>query len=155
MKKSIYEIVTEKVMEQLQKGVIPWRRPWVNGGAVNWKTQRSYRGINTFLLKAGEYATFHQIKEAGGKVKKGAKSQLVVFWKWVEKEDEERGEIEKIPYLRYYRVFDINTQVEGLESKREEVEYHHTPIEKAEDLYMGYKTDVTFHLGKAVYYPRI
>jgi antirestriction protein ArdC len=138
MGKSVYEIVTNKIIEQLEKGVVPWRKPWINGGAVNWKTQKPYRGINAFLLESGEYATFTQIQEAGGKVKKGAKSQIVVFWKWLEKEDEESGEVEKIPYLRYYRVFEINTQVEGLESKRKEKTFDHDPIEKAEKIFKGY-----------------
>ena len=32
----IYEMVTNKIVEQLEKGVVPWRKPWVNGGAVSW-----------------------------------------------------------------------------------------------------------------------
>ncbi|MED0665605.1 zincin-like metallopeptidase domain-containing protein [Bacillus badius] len=158
MSKKIYDIVTNKIIEKLEKGVVPWRRPWINGGAaVNWKTQKPYRGINTFLLEAGEYATFKQIQEAGGKVKKGEKSHIVVFWNLLEKENDENGEIEKIPYLRYYRVFEINSQVEGLESKRKEQSFNHDPIEKAEEIYKGYANapDYTFHSGKAAYYPTI
>lgn len=155
MKKNVYEIVTEKIIEQLEKGVVPWRKPWVNGGAVNWKSQKAYRGINAFLLEPGEYATFKQIQEAGGKVKKGATSHIIVFWKLLEKEDKESGEIEKIPYLRYYRVFEINSQVEGLKSKRENKTFDHDPIEKAEEIFKGYinAPDYTFNSGRAVYYP--
>ncbi|MDQ6601010.1 ArdC family protein [Bacillus salipaludis] len=157
MKKSIYEIVTEKVIEQLEKGVVPWRKPWINGGAVNWKTQRPYRGINTFLLESGEYATFKQIQDAGGKVKKGEKSHIVVFWKWIEKENEESREIEKIPYLRSYRVFEINNQVEGLESKKKDTTFDHDPIEKAEEIFKGFidSPEYTFYSGRAVYYPTV
>lgn len=153
----MYEIVTEKVMEELEKGVVPWRKPWINGGAVNWKTQKAYRGINVFILESGEYATYKQIQEAGGKVRKGEKSHIVVFWKWLEKEDEESGKVEKIPYLRYYRVFEINSQVEGLESKRKETSFDHDPIEKAEEIYKGFinAPDYTFFSGKAVYYPTL
>ncbi|MBH0175752.1 DUF1738 domain-containing protein [Fictibacillus sp. 23RED33] len=157
MKKSVYEIVTEKVMEELEKGVVPWRKPWINGGAVNWKTQKAYRGINVFLLESGEYATYKQIQEAGGKVRKGEKSHIVVFWKWLEKEDEESGKVERIPYLRYYRVFEINSQVDGLESKRKETSFDHDPIGKAEEIYKDYinAPDYTFYSGKAVYYPTL
>lgn len=153
----MYEIVTEKVMEELEKGVVPWRKPWINGGAVNWKTQKAYRGINVFLLESGEYATYKQIQEAGGKVRKGEKSHIVVFWKWLEKEDDESGKVEKIPYLRYYRVFEVNSQVEGLESKRKEMSFDHDPMEKAEEIYKGYinAPDYTFYSGKAVYYPTL
>ncbi|PFP29367.1 antirestriction protein [Bacillus sp. AFS073361] len=150
---TIYEMVTNQIIEQLEKGVIPWKKSWVSGGAVNWKTQKGYRGINVMLLPPGEYATFKQIAEAGGKVKKGAKSSIVVFWKWLEKE--ENGKIEKVPLLRYYRVFDINSQVEGLNSKRQAQTFEHDPIEKAEEIIKGYVNSPTvgFSSGGAYYQP--
>lgn len=70
MAKSVYEIVTEKIIENLEKGVIPWRKPWSNSNAVNWKTQKPYRVINHFLVESGEYASKKQIVEAGGRIKK-------------------------------------------------------------------------------------
>jgi antirestriction protein ArdC len=57
MSKRVYEIITEKIIEKLKQGVIPWRKPFVNGGAVSWEKQEPYRGINTMLLEPGEYAT--------------------------------------------------------------------------------------------------
>ena len=51
MTKSVYEIITEKIVEKLENGVLPWRQPWTNSNAVNWKTQKAYRGINTFLVE--------------------------------------------------------------------------------------------------------
>jgi antirestriction protein ArdC len=153
---NIYEIVTQKIIEKLEAGVIPWRKPWTNANAVNWVTQKPYRGINTMLLEPGEYATFKQISDAGGKVKKGAKSQIIVFWKWLEKENTE-GEIDKIPFLTYYRVFEINTQVEGLQSKRQTQTFEHDPIQEAEAIFKGYinAPDYTFQPGRAVYYPTL
>lgn len=141
---NIYELVTNQIIEKLEQGIIPWRKPWLNGGAVNWKSQKAYRGINTMLLDAGEYATFKQIKEAGGKVKKGEKSSMVVFWKWLEKENEDSGEIEKIPFLKYYRVFEINRQCEGMESKRSTETFEHDPIEKCEEVFKGYMNAPTY-----------
>lgn len=88
MSKKVYEMVTDVIIEKLNEGTIPWNQPFVNGGAVNWKTQKPYRGINTMLLSGGEYATYKQIKEAGGKVKKGAKSSIVVFWKLLDVEND-------------------------------------------------------------------
>ena len=140
---TIYEMVTQRIIEQLEAGVIPWRKPWVNGGAVSWKTQKAYRGINTMLLDEGEYATFKQVTEAGGKVKKGAKSNIVVFWKWLEKENE-AGEIEKIPLLKFYRVFEINTQCEGLESKRKTGTFENSTIERCEEIFKGYIDSPTY-----------
>jgi antirestriction protein ArdC len=153
---NVYEMVTQKIIEKLEEGVIPWRKPWTNANAVNWVTQKPYRGINTMLLEPGEYATFKQIQGAGGKVKKGEKSHLIVFWKWLEKENEE-GKLEKIPFLTYYRVFEINTQVDGLQSKRTIQTFDHDPIQEAEAIFKGYinSPDYTFHSGRAVYYPTL
>lgn len=156
MTNAIYEMVTNKIIEKLEQGIIPWRKPWTGQAqAVNWKTQKPYRGINTMLLDAGEYATFKQITEAGGKVKKGAKSEIVVFWKFLEKENEE-GEKENIPMLRYYRVFNIETQVEGLKSKRGEVgTFEHNKMEECENIIKGYvgKPSLSFKNDGAYYTP--
>jgi DNA-binding protein HU-beta len=35
MTKSVYEIITEKIIEKLKKGVVPWRQPWTNSNAVD------------------------------------------------------------------------------------------------------------------------
>ena len=37
MKKSVYEIITERIIEQLENGVIPWQKPWTgtHSGAYN------------------------------------------------------------------------------------------------------------------------
>lgn len=138
---NVYELVTERIMKKLEQGVIPWRQPWVNSSAaaVNWRTQKAYRGINAFLLEPGEYATLKQINEAGGKVIKGSKGNIVVYWNWQEKEDKETGAIARIPFLRYYTVFNVLTQAEGLESKRITVNYEHTPIEEAECIINEYQ----------------
>jgi antirestriction protein ArdC len=153
---NVYEIVTNRIIEQLEKGVVPWRQPWVNRGmAVNWQTQKPYRGINVWLLEPGEYATFKQIKEAGGRVKKGEKGHIVVFWKWLQKMNEE-GEPtdEKIPFLKYYKVFEINTQCEGLKSRRTDEVFDHDPIEEAEKVVNGFMNapEIRFAPGKAFYH---
>ncbi len=155
MSKTVYEMVTDAIVKKLEAGTVPWRQPWVNNGAVSWDRQRPYRGVNTMLLDPGEYATFNQIKKAGGKVRKGEKGHLVIFWKWMALEDEETGEEKKVPFLRYYKVFEINTQVEGLKSKRKEEIYNHDPITEAEKIKEGYQDcpPITFAPGQAYYKP--
>lgn len=153
----VYEIITNQIIEKLEQGTIPWRKPWVgSGAAVNWKTQKPYRGINAMILRPGEYATFKQIKEAGGKVKKGAKSEIVVFWKMLAVDDEkDDGSIseKKIPYMQYYRVFEINTQVEGLQSKQINEVFEHDPIEECEKVVSGYMDAPEIRHGEnAAYY---
>ena len=114
----IYSEVTARIISQMENGIIPWQKPWVAcGKAISRSTGKPYSLLNQMLLgRPGEYLTFKQCQEAGGKVRKGEKSQMVVFWKWVEQEDEETGEKKEIPFLRYYNVFHID-QCEGIEAK--------------------------------------
>ncbi|MBK9015114.1 MAG: DUF1738 domain-containing protein [Saprospiraceae bacterium] len=77
MKKDKFEEMTARIISQLEKGVVPWRRTWnqiVMGAARNHFTGYVYRGINRFILDGFEvprFATFHQISGAGHRVKKG------------------------------------------------------------------------------------
>ena len=142
-KANVYEMVTDRIIAELEKGNIPWKRPWtgVRSGAYNRITKKPYSIINQILLKySGEYATFKQWSELGGHIKKGEKSEIVVFWKIYQKEEinEETGEkeVRKIPVLKYYNVFHIS-QVEGvkpLEVPFKEVE----PIEEADKIITMY-----------------
>lgn len=170
MSRKVYKIVTEKIIEKLKEGVVPWRRPFSSYTPMNWVDETEYKGINTLLLEPnGEYATFNQIKRAGGRVKKGEKSSIVVYWKWQEieiednsdsdneeKEDEEtKKKVIMKPLIRYWNVFEINSQAEGLESKREVIEFEHNPIEEAESIIKGYenKPKITFNNNGAWYRP--
>ena len=131
MNANIYQIVTDRICEQLEKGIIPWNRPWtgVADGAISYTTRKPYSLLNQMLLgEDGEYITFNEVTKLGGKVKKGAKSQMVVFFKRYIKEESginpETGEEEnkeKISFaLRYYNVFNIK-DCDGIPAKiREE-----------------------------------
>ena len=114
----IYSEITSRIITEMENGVIPWQKPWVaSGSCVSYATGKPYSLLNQMLLgRPGEYATFKQVQQAGGYVRKGAKAQMVVFWKWIEQEDEETGEKREIPLLRYYNVFHID-QCEGLKAK--------------------------------------
>lgn len=118
----VYEYVTQKIISQLERGVIPWRKPWVGTPAINYVTRKPYRGINSIMLEPGEYLTFKQIKEHGGFIKKGAKAQMVVFYKIYEKyvegaESEGEGELKRFFLLRYYNVYNLVVQAAGLAQK--------------------------------------
>ena len=114
----LYQEVTNRIMEQLESGIIPWEKPWISAGnAVSHATGKPYSLLNQMLLgRPGEYVTFNQCQQEGGKVRKGEKSQMVVFWKWIEQEDEETGEKKEVPFLRYFNVFHID-QCEGLSAR--------------------------------------
>ena len=147
MKKTVAEIVTERIIAELEKGNIPWQRPWTGNGkyAVSHSTGKPYALINQMLLgKTGEYLTFQEVSKEGGKVKKDEKGNFVVGWivKDVKVgEDEETGEdiTEKHFSLRYYYVFEIS-QCEGINRKyTEEGEtFEHTGNEEAEAIIKSY-----------------
>ena len=115
---NLYEEITNRIISEMENGVIPWRKPWVaRGAAISHTTGKPYSLLNQMLLgKAGEYITFKQAAAEGGHVKKGAKAKMVCFWKFLETKDEETGEEKKVPLLRYYNVFHLD-DCEGIKPK--------------------------------------
>src|SRR5580700_575405 len=117
----VFAIITNRIIEQLEKQVIPWRKPWTEGGhPQNLFTKRPYSGINTWLLGSLGYAqnyflTFKQLKAVGASVKKGEKGMMVVFWKRLQpdasKDTTEQQPVKSV--LRYYFVFNI-AQIDNL-----------------------------------------
>jgi antirestriction protein ArdC len=54
---SVYQIVTEQIIQQLESGVAPWRKPWRTEPPCNLVTGHQYRGINPFLLAPQGYGS--------------------------------------------------------------------------------------------------
>ena len=165
MAKSVYEMVTERIIEQLEQGVIPWEKPWtgIRSGAYNRVSKKSYSLLNQMLLQhKGEYATFKQWQDLGGHVRKGEKSEIVVFWKIQPIEEEKEDgtkEVKQIPLLRYFNVFHIS-QVDGVEPLSKDALNEIEPIEKAESILHSYwtKENITVeHVAsdKAYYSPSL
>lgn len=157
----VYSIITERIVHLLDQGVVPWQKPWQSGEQMpqNLVSRKPYRGVNVFLLHAMSYGspfwvTFKQAQELGGTVKRGEKACPVVFWKWLEVEDEHRKK-QRVPFLRYYSVFNV-VQCDGITTpsidgpKRE-----HNPIESAEQIVAAMpKRPAIQHGGaRACYWP--
>ena len=140
---NIYQEITNRIITQLEKGEIPWHKPWsgVTTGAYNRVSKKPYSLLNQMILEHdGEYATFKQWSELGGKIRKGAKSEIVVFWKIIEKtETNSHGEEVKtaIPYLRYINVFHIS-QVDGIEPLEKNA-IKHESVAEAEKIKTDYE----------------
>jgi len=127
MNRQIYSQITERIVALLEQGTVPWHKPWKAATAWprNLVSKKPYRGINVFLLMAGSYEspywlTFRQVMVLGGWVRKAEKSSGILFWDQKKIEDEETGEVRKIPLLRFYSVFNV-TQCEGLEKVTKEM----------------------------------
>ena len=123
MQQDIYTEVTNRIINQLQQGVIPWKSPYFSkvGFPRNYSTGRRYQGINVFLLGSLRYTspfflTFLQAKELGGHVRKGEKGSLVIkYGTYTKESDSASAEAteEQRKYLKGYTVFHAS-QIEGI-----------------------------------------
>ena len=54
---SVYDQITERIIAMLEKGTVPWCKPWQvqTGLPRNLVSKKPYRGINTLLLHAMSY----------------------------------------------------------------------------------------------------
>lgn len=121
MNKTVYEIITDRILSLLEEGTIPWQKPWNRTGNVdfdwpkNLASKRPYSGINVFLLSCTGFAspfwlTYKQAAALGGNIKKGEKGFPVIFWKIQPKKIKDEGGEESsqvFPILRYYTVFNV------------------------------------------------
>jgi antirestriction protein ArdC len=151
MAKSVYEIVTERILEKLEHGTVPWHKPWAGGGCPqNLVSGKEYRGVNIWLLGSQDFTspywvTFKQAKQLGGTVRKGERSTPCIFWKFLARDTEnpETGETKtkQIPLIRYYSVFNVE-QCDGISHKRLEAQAEEpapfNPIEAAEAIVASY-----------------
>jgi antirestriction protein ArdC len=163
MSETVYQVITDRVIALLKQGTIPWQKPWQGAEQApqNLVSRKAYRGVNVFLLHAMHYTspywlTFKQAQELGGHVRKGEKACPVVFWKWLDVERD--GEKERVPFLRYYSVFNAG-QCEGLEGHVPAVPgvnaHAHKPIEEAERIVAGMpkRPEIRQGLDRAFYSP--
>ncbi len=140
---NVYELVTSKIIERLEEGVIPWRKCWTSGPAKSLTTGKEYRGINSVLLGMREYSsrywvTFRQAQKMGGNVKKGEKATPVVYWHW--RTPDEMAKLQAdgkaaapapcYPFLAF--VFNLD-QTEGVERPADDVPARvNSPLEEAQ-----------------------
>jgi len=157
----VNEIITQKIIDQLEKGVVPWHKPWAISSPKNLISKKDYRGINVILLtlegKSSPYwATYTQVSNLGGNVKKGMQGAMVVYFKSLEYLDENSKDgLKTVPMLRYYKVFNVE-DCEGIESKiPPTLSRIINPIEECEKVVEGYSDKPKiFQSDRAAYAPR-
>jgi antirestriction protein ArdC len=144
----ISEMITDKILAQLEKGVVPWQKPWIVKGVpqMNLATKKPYRGVNIMLTSMAGFGSpywvsYKQAQRLGGNVKKEESKNyaFVIFWNWIKKEDE-NGKETKIPYMRYYRIYNVE-QCEGFEDKipkPKEIENVVEPSKEADKIVENY-----------------
>ncbi len=169
--RDLYAAITQQVIAMLEKGVVPWRSPILGQGKagypINLSSGKPYRGVNVFLLaftawakgyESSYWVTFRQAQERGGKVKRGEKATLVVFFKKLDP-DPESDNPREVYVLRHFHVFNALAQCEGV-AVPDAPKYTPTTFERiaaAEKIAAGY-TDgpmVEHGGGQAFYRPGV
>lgn len=119
----IRQSITNRLVAALKSGTnIPWRRPWRTIGP-RFPTNvsgRAYSGINilTLWLAAQErnfpvdlWGTYQQWASIGAQVKKGAKSERIVFYSPVNKrttDEDGMDQVKTFPILKTWSVFNVS-----------------------------------------------
>lgn len=124
-----YDVVNRIIINQLDKGVVPWEMPWTmdKGKSVapqNYGSKRDYRGINFWNLicemdmrnhEVPYFLTSKQVADKGGKIAKGSKPYYVTYYgkfnvteTEIDKETGDAETLEKaIRFLKLYAVYNI------------------------------------------------
>jgi antirestriction protein ArdC len=138
------EKIIDELIAGLEKGCIPWQNPCFYDEPRNMLTKRQYHGINHLYLsylamergyEQNIWGTFNQIRSAKGCVAKGEHAVPIVYYTFIEKDVKNKsGEIEekKVPFLRYYNVFNVSGQTNIKLPPKEKIDFD--PIEKAEKI---------------------
>ncbi|MCB2154948.1 DUF1738 domain-containing protein [bacterium] len=168
MSKKVYEVITDRILKLLSQGTVPWRKPWssISGLPKNLISEKTYRGVNLFMLAFSGYAspfwvTFRQCKERGGHVRKGEQGWPIIFWKDLrpmESEGKGTDEDEDHPQfvVRYYTVFNA-TQCEDLDYPQPEIRNaDFDPLIQCEQIVaqMPYPPAITHDKAQAFYAPK-
>jgi len=177
VKPDLYQVITDKVIELLEAGTVPWQRPWNQYGlARNYSTGHVYTGINAFLLNffpsfdVPFYLTYKQAQALGGQVRKGAKAETVYFFKTLYKDADGKnlkpaqiaklGDGDKfvkaIPMPRTFHLFNI-ADVDGIDFEIPELSDNpNAPIEECDNFVAGLQSVPEIHhkdLNHAYYAP--
>ena len=154
-----YEIITEQILKRLEQGVIPWHKPWAsnNESPKNLVSKKSYRGINFVLtvtagFQSPYWLTFNQCKFLKGSIKEGSKSLPIVYWDRIEVKDSTSPTgLAKVPYIKYYRVFNLE-QTEGIPASKipelKERSKDHNPISECEKIIIESQCKPTLIINK-------
>jgi antirestriction protein ArdC len=163
---NVYEVITSRIIKQLESGVAPWHKPWKVSGKSglprNLVSGHEYRGINVWTLLSSGYAsrcwlTFRQAIQLDGHVRQGEAGSPIVYWKFGRREVEDGDDImEKRSVLcLYYTVFNVE-QCEGLKIQPAENQPQIQPIAACEQIIADWRgKPVIRHGGDCASYSKI
>lgn len=166
-RRDIHQQVTDTIIKQLEKGVVPWHKPWSGGPdriltiPQNFTTGKRYRGINILLLwtsvfnqqfVSDEWASLKQWNEKKETIRKGEKGTFIVYYDKIEKEVD--GDIKEIPFIKTSYVFN-RCQLASYEAKqKEELSNTESLFERIDhvDRFIKNTNVIVEHNGFSAYY---
>lgn len=86
---NVFQIVTDRIIAELEKGIIPWERPWtgVRDGAYSRATGKPYSLLNQFLLgRPGEWLTYKQASRQAGRCEREKRAPSWSSGRWMGKQ---------------------------------------------------------------------
>lgn len=139
--RDLYAEVTNKIIGLIEQGVTPWRRTWSQYGlARNYATGHIYTGINMVLMNMTlhpipYFMSFNQIQEKGGRIRKGAKAEMVIYFNVYYKDGQDNTlsketaaamhragqDVQVLKFIKYYNVFNV-ADIEGIEFEIPEIQ---------------------------------
>jgi antirestriction protein ArdC len=153
-KQTALDVIVDQIITQMEKGTVPWKKCWKN--APRNISNHDYRGINRLILgmlpySSPYYLTYLQAKNLGGSIRKGEHGCPIVFWKCLKYSNistGDDGEIEvsekHIPFMKYYRVFNIE-QCENIDLSKFSIKQDNSNIVTAEELIANWSDCPTIH----------
>lgn len=178
--KDLRRDLTEKIVAELEKGSIPWEKPWSGANGVfarpyNATTDKPYQGGNALQLALvaaanswddPRWCTYNQARDNGWQVKKGEKGTLIEYWKFHDEVTVKSADGKPImgedgkpktalvererPYVMHFYVFNAN-QIEGI-SPLESKKYEWSPEEKAEEILRKSGADIKCDQSNRAFY---
>lgn len=164
IRKGVHQVITDRFIELIESEVIPWHQVWTEGGIPqNLVTRKTYRGVNLLLLSAANYAsnyflTYRQLQELGGRVKKGCKPHLVVYWRQPvtpSKDDADADTKAQYPSMQYRQVYNVS-QCEGIPKEAiPRTARRNNPLRACENIVrmMPNAPEINSDLADAYYHP--
>ncbi len=184
----IYTRITQEIVAAIEGGTTAalWKLPWHHDGSdlarpMNIASKNTYRGINVLALwvaamksgyASGLWGTYRQFAAAGGQVRKGERSTSVVFWKQIQRGDDDAGSSETGGTDRHhghdhddgqgrprcmakgYAVFNV-AQVDGLDLPTQPVLPESERIEAAEQFFGNLGIAIRTEGDQACYLPSL
>ncbi len=129
VRRDIAAEITAKILAELERGVLPWRKPW-DGARVSPVLPRrangeAYRGVNVIMLWSASitkgfvspyWLTLKQANQLGAHIRRAERGETVVYYGQAAKTNQDEsgaGVEERFRFLKCYTAFNAE-QIEGL-----------------------------------------